>query len=313
MTEVIAEAGVAHNGKLDLAKRLALAAKTMGADAVKFQTFIPEKILRRNDPDFSLVESLALSQTDFKALALYCRDLDIEFFTTPGERDSLKFAVEELGVKRIKIGSDDMTNYPLLFAARETTLPIIMSTGMASLSEIWDALCATSKYDVTLLHCVSLYPCPTNKANIGAIPAMKRWLEENQAIGVKVGYSDHTADPYTIAAAVAAGASMIEAHIKLTDAVPLADVEVSFFPGDFFEMLTMVRNTEAIMGTGIKAPCKEELQIVDKLRKGADGLRGVADASDGSYSREKWEQKAARQEFEGFGGETPHFMDLRNS
>src|SRR5262245_41858171 len=107
---IVAEAGLNHGGKLDSALRLADAARKAEADIVKFQTYDPDKLMRKNDPDFELLSSLALSRPDFVKLAKHCENIGIEFMTTPGEVDSLKFAVEELGVKRIKIGSDDLTN-----------------------------------------------------------------------------------------------------------------------------------------------------------------------------------------------------------
>ena len=273
MIEIVAEAGLNHNGSLDLAKKLADEALLCGANIVKYQTYNPDKLLRLNDPDFELLASLALKHEEFKELTKFCEGIGIEFMTTPGDLDSLKFAVEELGVKRIKIGSDDLTNHKLLFAARETMLPIILSTGMANLSEIYDAMCVTTKHNLTLLHCVSCYPCRLKDANLRAITTMREAFKEYE---IPIGYSDHTGDKNVVLAAAALGATIIEAHFMLLDDKPPVDEAVSYTPKQFKWMVHSIREIEVALGHGRKEPCAEELKVINKLRKGEDGLRGVA-------------------------------------
>lgn len=276
MTEVIAEAGVNHFGKLDVAKELADAALDARASVVKFQTYDVDQLIKKGDPEYQKLSELSLSHADFKKLAKHCEDIGIEFMSTPGDVDSLKFIVEELGVKRIKIGSDDLTNHKLLFAARKTMLPLILSTGMANFGEIWDALCVTSKHEITLLHCVSCYPCRLQDANLRAITNMKLWLRENQCEDVKVGYSDHTGEGETLLVAAALGASIIEAHIMLIgDGQPPVDHAVSFSSNYLGALINNIRDIEMILGHGRKEPCAGELEMIPKLRKNKDGMRAA--------------------------------------
>lgn len=269
--EIVVEAGINHGGDVDKAKKLAEVALSVGANIVKFQTYEPDKLLRRHSPEFDLLAAHALKRHEFKELARHCERIGIEFMTTPGDRDSLRFAVEELGVKRIKIGSDDLTNYSLLFEARKTQLPLILSTGMATMVEVYDALCAVSKYQVTFLHCVSLYPCPLKDANIAAIPAMREALKEWD---VPIGYSDHTRNASVCVAAVGAGATMIEAHMRLMRGEPPIDAAVSYLPAEFVGLVDRIRDAEEAMGHGLKEPGEAEQKMIPVLRKGVDGLRG---------------------------------------
>jgi len=173
---VVCEAGLNHDGKLDNAKKLVDAAKFANANIVKFQTYDPTKLMRLTDPDYVLLAELDLGRPNFVQLAKHCESVGIEFMTTPGEVDSLKFAVEELGVKRIKLGSDDLTNTRLQWAVRQTGLPKIQSTGMGTLQEIWDAVCALGSENLTLLHCISRYPCHPHQANLRAMDTMNATL-----------------------------------------------------------------------------------------------------------------------------------------
>lgn len=273
--EFICEAGVNHNGDLTLARKLADTANELKVGTVKFQTYKVEKLLRPDDPNWGTLEKLALSQAAFKELSKHCADIGIEFMTTPGDVDSLKFAVEELGVKRIKIGSDDLTNYKLLAAARDTKLPIILSTGMASMSEVYDGIlgCSAAPFpNVTVLHCVSLYPTQLRDANIGAIPHMRERLSSWR---IPVGYSDHTGNVIACMTAAAVGACMIEAHLMLLEGAPPIDQDVSYPPQKFRFMMEKVQMVEAALGHGRKEPNRHELMSISKFRKGVDGLRGI--------------------------------------
>lgn len=265
---VVCEAGLNHGGRLDLAKQLVDAARNAHADIVKFQTYDPDKLMRKDDPDFQMLSSLALSRTDFVALAKYCELIGIEFMTTPGEVDSLRFAVEELGVKRIKLGSDDLTNAALQKAAWDTGLPRIQSTGMGTIDEIKYAVSRLG-LNTTLLHCVSCYPCRIDQVNLKAMRTL------SAEFGTKVGYSDHTASQSVCQAAVALGATMIEAHMMLLDGPPAVDAAVSFTPMHFSTLVKGIRLTELMLGTGIKKPNADELKLIPRVRKGADGFRGA--------------------------------------
>lgn len=272
---IVCEAGLNHGGSLDKAKQLVDVAKLAHADIVKFQTYDPDKLMRKNDPDFKLLKSLALSHKDFVALAMHCGAMDIEFMTTPGELDSLKFAVQELGVKRVKLGSDDLTNQRLQWAVRQTGLPKIQSTGMGNLNEIWDAVCTIGAENLTLLHCVSCYPCHPHQVNLKAMSTIQRHLA-NQGWGeIPIGYSDHCRSQSVCQAAVALGATMIEAHIMLMEGPPPVDECVSFTPMHFSTLVKGIRLIERALGHGLKEPNAEELKLLLKVRKGSDGFRGI--------------------------------------
>lgn len=263
---IIAEAGLNHDGRLDHAKRMVDAAKHAGADIIKFQTYNTAKLLRAYDASFDMLAKLELSPSDWRELARFCEHKEIEFLTTPGEEESLKFAVEELGVKRIKIGSDDLTNRPLLDAADQTGLPLIISTGMATPSEIRDAIYGLNR--ISLLHCVSLYPCRPDQANLRSIEYLRNTYR------CRVGYSDHTADRVVVEAAVAAGAEIIEVHFKLDGTRPI-DNAVSFDVTELHSLIYNIRELELILGKYGKQPTTQELMQAPHLRKGKDGYRGL--------------------------------------
>jgi N,N'-diacetyllegionaminate synthase len=271
---VVAECGLNHNGNLDEAKKLAVAAKSVGADIVKYQTYVPFELMRKDDPDYDLLSKLALPLAAFSKLAKFCEDIGIEFMTTVEELTSLKFVVEELGVKRIKLGSGDLTNSRLQFAVRQTGLKKIQSTGMGTLAEVQDAAAALGADSLTFLHCVSCYPCKMDQANLLAIRSLKL-APVVQNHGIQVGYSDHTGMSSVVACAAAMGAKMIEAHIMLSGgSTTPVDEAVSYDLGAFRHMVNMVRNVEKMQGTGIVGPNDEELKNIPKFRKGADGKRG---------------------------------------
>jgi sialic acid synthase SpsE len=275
MITIVAEAGLNHHGNLDAAKKLAVGAKSCGADIVKYQTYIPDQLMRKNDPDWQLLSSLALPLADFVKLAKFCAEIGIEFMTTIEELTSLKFVVEELGVKRIKLGSGDLTNSRLQFAVRQTGLYKIQSTGMGYLDEIWEAVCALGAEKLTLLHCVSNYPCKMQDANLLAMDTIQEYLFQKGHPNIAIGYSDHTAMSSVAACAAAMGASMIEAHIMLTGGPTPVDEAVSYDLGAFRNMVNMVRNVEKMQGSGVLGPNQKELELLPTVRKGSDGKRGV--------------------------------------
>ena len=265
--EIIAEAGVNHNGDLTEAIKLACTAKQCGADIVKFQTYIPEFAIHKKHPEYELLKSLALSQADFRELSKVCAEEGIEFMSTPGDIYSLQFLVKELKVKRLKIGSDDLNYMPLLRAAAASYKPLILSTGMATESDIENALfmlreCAL----VTLLHCVSAYPCAIADVNLKAMDTMRAKFVR------PVGYSDHTAGTTACIAAAARGAVMVEKHFMRwgTKAV---DRAVSVEPEEFSDMVDRIRKIEVMLGTGKKEPCQAELKNKPLFVKDEHGLK----------------------------------------
>jgi N,N'-diacetyllegionaminate synthase len=268
---VIAECGVNHNGDIKLAKLLVNAAKNAKADAVKFQSFIPEKICR-DKADREYLETLALPLSAFKEISDYCNEVDIEFMATPECPETLHFLMENTGMKKIKIGSGDITNSELL---KSTNLYpeafVFLSTGMATIADIEGAIYCIENYPrrLRLLHCVSCYPTFPDKANLLAIKTLSYRYGN-------IGYSDHTLGDLAPIAAVAMGACVIEKHLTLGIRFPGPDHILSMEPPEFLEMVNKIRTLETMFGTGRKEPNQEELELAKRVRKGPDGKRGLA-------------------------------------
>jgi N-acetylneuraminate synthase/N,N'-diacetyllegionaminate synthase len=285
---VIAEAGVNHNGSIQDAFSLCRAAQGAGADVVKFQTYIPEKSVRPGK-DYDLLARLALPLDDFRVISAYCRDIGIEFCSTPDDLVSLKFLVEECGVRRIKIGSGSLLHDPLVDACFETGLPVLLSTGMATLDEIigvvnrqrmrWvrDPTVTRGMNQLTIMHCVSLYPCPPHLANVNAIVNICRlgavaWRPDF----LSLGYSDHTVGAASACAAVAVGATVVEKHLTLDKNADGPDHAMSASPLEFEWLVRSVRATEEVLGEGKPhtwTPSPEEAKMIPRIRKDADGLQ----------------------------------------
>ena len=296
---VVAEAGVNHNGNVSEALSLVDAAAQAGADAVKFQAFEPS-LLAASAKGWSILEELALPRQDFLKISRRCESAQIEFFATPCDEPSLRFLVEEVGVRRIKIASCDLTNGPLLVAAGRTKLPLILSTGMASLAEVksalgavafgrlgWDeeilqkdtwlaigeALAAAQGGlfdDVAVLHCVSAYPAPLEQMNLRTIALLREQLL------IQVGLSDHTMSIDTPALAVAAGATLIEKHLTLNSEAPGPDHASSLEPREFAFMVCRVRFAEMVMGEKDKRPQPCEIKNGLAYRRSLRTTRPIA-------------------------------------
>ncbi|QIA26698.1 N-acetylneuraminate synthase [Thermaerobacter sp. PB12/4term] len=293
---VIAEIGVNHNGREELAKELIDAAVNAGADAVKFQTFDPDTLVVENAraPSYQrnrtgrtsqrdVIRGLSLGRDAFERLAAYARAKGVDFLSTPFDIESIGFLVK-IGVPAIKISSGDLTFRPLVEAAARTGLPVILSTGMATLGEIEAALDGLSTCDVILLHCVSSYPAPVQDANLRAIETLRR------AFGRVVGYSDHTTSVAVPAMAVMAGAAVIEKHLTLDRSLVGPDHAASLEPDEFAAMVRYIREAEVARGTGYKtiAPSEKELRLLG--RRGAVAARdlsagSVLGATDISFKR----------------------------
>lgn len=241
MTFIIAEVGVNHNGSVDLAKHLLSVAKACGADAVKFQLFDAEKLGR---PE---IKHLELSRDDMMNLYGRCNALGIEFMCTPFDVESLEFLVPLL--KRIKISSGCIGNVPLLEAARDSGLPVILSTGMSNEDDIARALDILGA--ATLLHCTSSYPCPLEDVNLRA-------MERLRCFGYPVGYSDHTDGILVPLAAVAMGATVLEKHLTLSRNMEGPDHFASIEPKRFAKMVFEIRSLEKALGDGVKRPMPSE-------------------------------------------------------
>ena len=272
-TYIIAEAGVNHNGQLDLALKLCDAAKEAGVDCVKFQTWQTEKIVTRkaekatyqsentNDAEesqFDMLKKLELSYEDFRLVQEHCNKIGIDFLSTPDEEYSLAFLMNELHLPLIKIGSGEVTNIPYLRQMASYHKPIILSTGMATLAQVamaYDTLIAAGAPMVSLLHCTTNYPCPKNEVNLRAMQTMK------EAFKCTVGYSDHTMGTEIPIAAVAMGAEIIEKHFTLDRNMDGPDHKASLEPHELKSMVDCIRNIEVALGDGIKRPNPSEVEI----------------------------------------------------
>lgn len=269
---VIAEAGINHNGSVANAKKMIAVASEAGADAVKFQTFKSEEVISRYAPkaeyqkattdaeesQLDMAKRLELSKGEFEELARYCKEKDIIFLSTPFDFDSIDF-LNELGLDTFKIPSGEITNLPYLRKIGNLAKKVILSTGMANLGEIEDALdiivkAGCSKDNITVLHCNTEYPTPMEDVNLLAMNTIKK------AFNVAVGYSDHTLGIEIPIAAAALGAKIIEKHFTLDKNMEGPDHRASLDPLELKLMVRTIRNIEKAMGDGVKKASPSELR-----------------------------------------------------
>lgn len=274
---IIAEAGVNHNGSLELAKKLVDAAKDAGADCVKFQTFISKNIVSKNavkaeyqkqqtEPEESqqdMLKKLELSFDEFVELNEYCKSKSIEFMSTAFDFDSIDF-LDSLEMGTWKIPSGDITNLPYLIKIAKLNKPVILSTGMSTMEDIRSAIKALKENgatELTVLHCTTEYPTPFEDVNLRAMDTIK------EEFGVKVGYSDHTKGIEVPIAAVALGATVIEKHFTLDKTMEGPDHKASLEPNELKAMVDSIRHIEMALGNGIKQPAESEKKNMAIARK----------------------------------------------
>ncbi|WP_040281418.1 N-acetylneuraminate synthase [Psychroserpens damuponensis] len=278
---IIAEAGVNHNGDINVAKQLIDAAVEAKVDYVKFQTFKADTIVSPSakkaayqsknigdgdDSQYQMLKNLELSDADHKELVTYCNSKGIQFFSTAFDVEGIQY-LESLHFDMFKVPSGELTNYPYLKAIAQTQKPIVLSTGMANLEEIEAAInvlvsFGTKKEHLTVLHCNTEYPTPMQDVNLKAM------LTIGERLGVKVGYSDHTLGIEVPTAAVALGATVIEKHFTLDRSLKGPDHKASLEPNELVDMVSAIRNIElAISGNGIKEPSASETKNIHIARK----------------------------------------------
>jgi len=283
---IIAEAGVNYNGSLELACKMVDRAKEAGADIVKFQTGIPEKVMSRfapkaeyqkrttgeKDNQLIMVRKLMLKFEDFIPLKAYCEKQKIKFLSTPFDLTSVDF-LDSIHCDIWKIPSGEITNLPYLIKIAKTNRPIILSTGMSFLSEVRDAIqvlrengCSSK---ISLLHCTTEYPAPFSDVNLNAIKTL------HQEFGLEVGYSDHTPGIEVPIAAVAMGATIIEKHFTLDRNMEGPDHKASLEPDELAAMVRAIRNVEVALGTGIKEPSQSEKKNIVIARKSIIAARNI--------------------------------------
>jgi len=282
---VIAEAGVNHNGSERLAIQMIDWASASVADAVRFQTFKAKELAsiytnitdyQKNNTNeknqFSMLEKLEISKGLHIKLFDKCNDLNIEFLSTPFDIDSAKFLID-LGMKKIKIPSGEITNLPFIEKLSEFNIPMILSTGMSSLEEVKDVVKTIQKIRkinkftdslsqvLTILHCTSNYPAKYQDVNLKAMHTLSSEFK------VPVGYSDHTKGIKVASLAVAMGAKVIEKHFTLDKNMDGPDHQASLDPKELFKMIEEIRETEECLGSGVKLPRSSEIPIRDLVRR----------------------------------------------
>jgi N,N'-diacetyllegionaminate synthase len=284
---VIAEAGVNHGGDLGAARELVAMAAAAGADVVKFQTFVTSQSITTTAPkadyqvattgtaesQYDMVRRLELSRSDHEVLVEDCRRLGIEFLSTAFDPESFELLLE-LGIRRVKVASGELTNLPLLRRFAAAGLPMLVSTGMADIDEIAAAIAAieaagTPRGQVTLLHCTTEYPAPFDEVNLRAMASLAQRFE------TAVGYSDHTLGIAIPIAAVALGAGVIEKHVTLDRTMPGPDQRASLEPSELRAMIAGIRSVEAALGDGVKRPTASELRNRPIARKSLVAARAI--------------------------------------
>lgn len=282
---IIAEAGVNHNGDIKTAFKLVDAAKTAGADAVKFQTFKSEKLVSKSaqkadyqkkttsaeESQADMLKKLELSEDEYIDLKRYCDDIGIQFLSTPFDEESVDF-LNELGVPMMKIPSGEITNLPLLIRVAQTKKKVIISTGMCEMDEIQAAINVLERNgakEITVLHCNTEYPTPFEDVNLSAMHQMEKVLQK------PIGYSDHTRGIEIPIAAVALGASVIEKHFTLDRNMEGPDHKASLEPNELKSMVEAIRNVETAFGSGEKKPSESEKKNIYVARKSIVASRKI--------------------------------------
>ncbi len=315
-TYIIAESGVNHNGSMDLARDLIEVAAEAGVDAIKFQTFRSQDLVAGDAPkaDYQtettdaeesqaeMLRRLELSPEQHHIIAEHCAENDLQFLSTPFDAQSARFLVDEFDVPRIKIGSGELTNGPLLLNIARLGRPVILSTGMGTLRELEQALSVLAygyvangdrptfedlerafasaegqdalDQNVTVLHCVTEYPAPVEATNLRAMDTLR------EAFDLPVGLSDHTDGIAVPIAAVARGATLIEKHFTLDRSLPGPDHEASLEPHELRKMVQGIRDAEAALGTARKVPTKPEWKNRPTIRKSLVATRQIQEGEE---------------------------------
>ena len=282
---IIAEAGVNHNGDIDVALKLIDAAKDAGADCVKFQTFKAEQIVTEHSPkatyqlevtdqkesQFDMLKKLELNMDDYKILMQICKDREIYFLSTPYNKEDIDF-LDKIGVDGYKIASGQLTEIPLLRYAARKRKTMIISTGMSTMSDVFNAvesIKAEDNNDIIVLQCTTNYPSKVEDANLLAMLSIK------EACKVRIGYSDHIENNYACFASVALGAEIVEKHFTLDKNMVGPDHSSSLMPQEFKELVNGIRDIEKAIGSGIKKPTDSELDNVYGMRRSLVLLHNV--------------------------------------
>lgn len=283
---IIAEAGVNHNGSMEMAKQLIDAAAIAGVDYVKFQTFKAEKLVTKyakqaeyqqrnasDDSQYAMLKKLELSEAQHEELIAYCMEKGVKFLSTAFDMESVEY-LHSLKLGLWKIPSGEITNYPYLKKIAQYDKPVILSTGMCEMEDVRNAvevLCkhGLKKEQITVLHCNTEYPTPMQDVNLKAM------LQLRDKFGVKVGYSDHTKGIEVPIAAVALGADVIEKHFTLDRTLPGPDHKASLEPNELKAMVDSIRNIEQALGDGKKHVSESERKNIAIARKSIVAAKAI--------------------------------------
>lgn len=284
---IIAEAGVNHNGSIELAKKLIDVAVDAGADAVKFQTFKADNLVSKSaqkaeyqkkntdndESQYQMLKKLELDKSAHDEIISYCKKKNIMFLSTPFDHESIEL-LNSFEMPIFKIPSGEITNLPYLRHIGQLGKDVILSTGMSTLQEIEDALevlvnSGTVKEKITVLHATTEYPCPMDEVNLRAMQTI------SAAFTVKVGYSDHTQGIEVPIAAVAMGACVIEKHFTLDNKMDGPDHKASLEPNELKSMVQSIRHVEKALGDGVKRPSKSEINNMVVARKSIVASRDI--------------------------------------
>ena len=281
---IIAEIGVNHNGDLELAKKMIIAAKNAGADAVKFQTFSADKLAsintpkvkyqidknHKNESHYEMLKKLELSFDDHILLNSFCKKNHIMFLSTPYDVESAKFLNEILDIKYFKTASADIIDIPLHEYISSTSKPCIISTGMSSLSEIQHVYEIYNSSDIAFLHCISNYPCSDKSLNLNVIRSL------SNLFNVPIGYSDHSIGSVAAISAVSLGARIIERHFTTNKSLNGPDQRSSSDPKEFELLVNQIRRAEKMLGNPLKKLQKEEIDMRNTSRKSLHIVQDIA-------------------------------------
>jgi sialic acid synthase SpsE len=284
---VIGEVGINHNGDIERALTLIDAGKRAGCDSVKFQTFKAEELVldpsvtytyksqgeEITEAQIDMFRRYELGAADFARLKRRCDEQGMVFLSTPQNRSDLDLLLE-IGVDAVKVGSDDFSNIPLLKSYAETKLPLLLSCGMADMSDVYQALQAVGAfegYPVVLLYCVSLYPTPPDQVHLNRLGTLRRAFPD-----IVVGFSDHTAGPLASSLAVTMGACLFEKHFTLDHDLPGPDHWFSEEPDDLKAWVEGIRTAYRMMGSGIVRPTERETEMRAIARRSVVALKDVA-------------------------------------
>lgn len=284
---IIAEAGVNHNGSVEIAKKLIDKAKDANVDAIKFQTFKSENVVSKNaekaeyqkkndknsESQLEMIKKLELSFHDFEELKNYCKQKNILFLSTAFDNESIDF-LNSLELPLFKIPSGEITNYPYLKKIAQIGKQVIMSTGMSTIEEIEQAVNVLEtngleRLQISLLHCNTEYPTPFEDVNLRAMQTLKEFFN------VKIGYSDHTDGIEVSVAAVAMGAKIIEKHFTLNKNMEGPDHKASLEPDELKKMVESIRNIELALGNSKKQPSNSEIKNINIARKSIVAFRSI--------------------------------------